>query len=114
MEFIEDQDKRIAYLQQEVTKREENKKMACSVLKMGLTLGLCSLCLLFPKVIYSGAEQNTTVEEIQYEQKVDDMFYSGLAGVAIATATVAISGKVASKEDEKLSKARRDLQFEYE
>lgn len=114
MEFIEDQDKRIAYLQKEVMKREETKKTANSIVKMGLVLGLCSLCLLFPKAIYSNAEQNKTSNEVQYEQQVNDMFHSGLVGAAFSIATVAISGNIAAKEDKKLSKARRDLQFEYE
>ncbi len=113
MEKVETQEERIARLQEEVTKREDNKKIACSIVKYGLALGVVSLCMLFPKVVLSNTQQPTK-EEIAMEQKVDDMTVAGAIGTILSTATVAIAGSIASKEGDKLSKAKRELQYEYE
>ena len=113
MEKFETQEERIARLQGEVTKREDNKKTACAIVKYGLALGLVSLCMLFPKVVLSNTQQ-PTAEEIAMEQKVEDIAVTGAIGTILSTATVAIAGSIAAKEDDKLSKAKRELQYEYE
>ena len=111
--IVESQEKRIARLQGEVTKREGHKKLAYSILKYGLAVGLVSLTMLMPKVLLHEAQQPTE-EEIKMEQNIDDMFTTGVVGTAISAATVIAAGTVASKESDKLSKAKRELQFEYE
>jgi len=114
MEKFETQEERIARLQGEVIKREDNKKIASSIVKCGLLFGLVSLCMLFPKVTLSNAQQATTEEEIKMEQNIDDMYAAGIIGTTLSAATIAIAGSISSKEGDKLSKARRELQYEYE
>lgn len=113
MEYIKDQNKRIAHLQQEVVKHEDNKKFACSILKYGLALGLVSLCMFFPKLMLSDAHQEPS-ESVKIEQQTNDLSVYATIGTTLSVATIATAGTIASKEDEKLSKARRELQHEYE
>ena len=115
MEYIESQEERIARLQQEVTKQEDKRNFACAVLKTGLTIGLVSLCMFFPKLMLSDAhQQGHTTEEIQYIEQVDKMAMTAAVGTVVSATTVAAAAAVCSDAEKKLSQARRDLQFEYE